>query len=271
MRLSTLLLAVFTAILHVAFSTPCEAAAISIASDSMAASYSDSSQLRGWGQMIPGDFSSTTWQNEALSGSSTASFLNGSAMVDGVPGVHHWQIILDSHPAYVLISFGANDSGTTDDRYCTPQQYSANLSTMVEQALAIGAKPYLITPPCGRNFNADGTVNNSLRNYADAMIAVAEAENVPYFDLNAALVSEYQALGPQNAQSFGHSDNSADRLHFGAYGADYVANLIADNLAQGYPELKPFLVPEPSTPVLLAIGIMAWLTVRTRRSKVTGN
>jgi len=242
------------------------AVSIAIASDSMAAAEPATSLLCGWGQMLPGDFlANISIQDDAMCGSSTGSFLNGSAVVDGIPGVHHWQNLLNSHPDYVLISFGWNDCGATDDRHCTLGQYSANLETMIEQARAIGIKPLLVTPPSNRGFSADGTLGNGIRLYADAMLAVATAENVPCFDLNQSLASVYQSLGPVDSQAFGYANT--DLLHFGEYGASVVASMVADDLAQNYPELGPYTVPEPSALVLLAAGFIGMCACAWRRRK----
>jgi lysophospholipase L1-like esterase len=241
---------------------------VAIAGDSMAATrFSD--PIRGWGQMLSSDFTAEIEvKNFAMSGSSTRSFFRGSSAVDGIQAgrpnsIHRWQNLLNSRPDYVLINFGINDAIASDpERYSSAADFKSYLETMIADCRSIGTKPLLITPAIGRYFNQDGTVSHSTV-YTTATAEVAAAQNVPLYDFHGDIVNRYQSLGPSGCDSYG-SGNPNDRLHFGEFGATQAAHLIACGLADGYPELQSFVVPEPSAIVLLSFALLSLVLWRRK-------
>jgi lysophospholipase L1-like esterase len=227
--------------------TGIHAATIAVAGDSMACTYTNY-PARGWGQKLPVVLNATINNSFAASGSSTLSFFNGSYAVDGIHAglpnsVHRWANLLASQPNYIFISFGWNDAGTSSDpeRYCTIPDYKTNLGKMIDDARSIGAIPLLLTTPPGRFFSTNGTLSNSIRPYADAMIQEATAKAVAVIDLNADLFNLYQAFGSTSAPLFGFSPT--DGLHLGEYGATCVTHLIANEIPTVLPSLASSLLP----------------------------
>ncbi len=102
---------------------------------------------------------------------------------------------------YVLIQFGHNDQpgkpGRSTDLY---KEYPDNLRHYVNDVRAAGAIPVLVTPLTRRSFK-DGSLQNDLEAWSEAVRGVAKEMNVPLVDLSAASVAAVQAMGPVEAIS----------------------------------------------------------------------
>jgi lysophospholipase L1-like esterase len=97
---------------------------------------------------------------------------------------------------YVLIQFGHNDQpgkpGRSTDLY---KEYPDNLRHYVNDARSVGAIPVLVTPLTRRSFK-DGSLQNDLEAWSQAVRDVAKEMNVPLVDLSAVSVAAVQAMGP---------------------------------------------------------------------------
>jgi lysophospholipase L1-like esterase len=97
---------------------------------------------------------------------------------------------------YVLIQFGHNDQpgkpGRSTDLY---KEYPDNLRHYVNDARSVGAIPVLVTPLTRRSFK-NGSLQNDLEAWSQAVRDVAKEMNVPLVDLSAASVAAVQAMGP---------------------------------------------------------------------------
>lgn len=75
----------------------------------------------------------------------------------------------------------------------------ANLTTMVKEIRALGAEPILVTSLIVRNFNANGTINDSLQPWADETALIARQQWTPLLDLHGTSKEYCQKIGPNAA------------------------------------------------------------------------
>ena len=145
---------------------------------------------------------------------------------------------------YVLIQFGHNDQPGKPGRSTDlATEFPANLHRYVQEVKATGAKPVLITPLTRRSFE-NGKVVNTLRDWADAAIKVADEEHVPLLDLNAESLAAVQKMGPDEADTLAvapQPDPKFDRTHLGPKGAALFGRMVADELTAAIPALKPYV------------------------------
>jgi pectate lyase len=203
-----------------------------IIGDSTVCEYPDDEERRGWGQFVQSYFTDDLKVvNHARSGRSTKTFIE-----EGL-----WKKAIAIKPAYVLIQFGHNDSHAPGN----PESTDANtdfctyLRTYIDESRAAGAVPILITPMYRRKFDAQGTLRDNLKPYADAMKAVAAEKDVPLVDLQTASEELYLKLGPEKTAEFSNAPD--DRTHFNAKGARAMADLVMARLPAAEPSLKAYL------------------------------
>jgi lysophospholipase L1-like esterase len=100
---------------------------------------------------------------------------------------------------WVLIQFGHNDQPGKPGRSTDlATEFPANLRRYVDEALAAGAHPVLLTPLTRRQFVA-GRLQNDLAPWAAAVAKVAAAKHVPLVDLNALSAKAAQEMGSTEA------------------------------------------------------------------------
>lgn len=189
------------------------------------------------------------------------------------PGYHH---------VYVLIQFGHNDQpgkpGRSTDLYT---EYPANLARYVTEARAAGAIPVLVTPLTRRTFK-NGSLQDDLAAWSEAVRKVAAELKVPLLDLNRDSVAAVQAMGPVEATTLamtpppqnvidaartgttigapkngapqavvstetaekphGHPGTPFDYTHLGPMGAEFFAHMVTIELAKAVPDLRKELV-----------------------------
>jgi lysophospholipase L1-like esterase len=206
---------------------------IVIIGDSTVANYPDNSPNRGWGQFIAGYFNDQVRVvNAAISGRSTKSF-RGEA----------WDKARAEKPDWVLIQFGHNDSHAKTEPKATDAttDYREYLRQYIDESREINAQPILVTPMYRRTFNADGTLQDILQPYADAMKVVGEEKHVPVINLHKMSGELYLQLGEAKCAELANSPT--DRTHFGEKGAKEMARLVMSKLAEAAPQLKPLLKP----------------------------
>lgn len=103
---------------------------------------------------------------------------------------------------YVLIQFGHNDQPGKPGRSTDlATEFPANLRRYVAETRERGAVPILLTPLTRRQF-VDGTLQNDLEPWAEAVRAVAAETDTPLVDLNRLSAQAVQALGPAVSASF---------------------------------------------------------------------
>jgi lysophospholipase L1-like esterase len=100
---------------------------------------------------------------------------------------------------YVLIQFGHNDQPGKPGRSTDlATEYPANLRRYVAEARAAGAIPILVTPLTRRSFR-NGSLQDDLAPWAEAVIKVARETGTPLLDLHATSVAAVQAMGARAA------------------------------------------------------------------------
>lgn len=163
-----------------------------------------------WGQMLPRFFdASVAVANHAESGRTVRSFV----------AERRWAKVasqLDDGD-YLLAQFGHNDMKNGDP---SETGYVDGLADFVGSARDRGATPVLVTPPHRRRFT-DGTVENTLRDYPDAVRDLADERDVALVDLHAASEPLYEALGPD-----GSGAAVVDGTHHTAYGGYHLARCV---------------------------------------------
>lgn len=150
---------------------------IAIIGDSTVCEYPADSPNRGWGHYIGESFRDNVQiVNLAAGGRSTKTFI----------GEGRWTKTLAEKPQFILIQFGHNDSHAKEKPEATDAatDYREYLRRYVTEARAAGAVPVFITPMHRRTFKPDGTLEDILQPYADAMKAVGAELHVPVVDLH---------------------------------------------------------------------------------------
>lgn len=168
---------------------------------------------------------------------------------------------------YVLIQFGHNDQPGKPGRSTDlATEFPVNMARYVQETLASGAVPVLVTPLTRRNFR-DGVLQNDLRAWAEASRLVAANQSTAVLDLNAESAAAVQAMGEAEADSLamapppdkaaerpanetakgepaGNPKSAFDRTHLGSKGAQFFARMVAHELSQALPAITNYLAPE---------------------------
>lgn len=149
----------------------------------------------GYGDALCARFDALTQcDNLARNGRSTKSY-----RAEG-----RWDAVLararePGYRTYVLIQFGHNDQPGKPGRSTDlATEYPANLRRYVAEARAAGAIPILVTPLTRRSFR-NGSLQDDLAPWAEAVIKVARETGTPLLDLHATSVAAVQAMGARAA------------------------------------------------------------------------
>lgn len=205
-----------------------------IVGDSTVCEYPEDEVRRGWGQFIQAYFKDDLKVvNHARSGRSTKTFIEQGL----------WKQAIATRPAYVLIQFGHNDSHDPGKPESTDAEtnFCDYLRTYIDESRAAGAVPILITPMYRRKFDAQGSIKDNLKPYADAMKKVAAEKKAAIVDLQAVSEELYLKLGPEKTAEFANA--AGDSTHFNAEGAQAMAELVMARLPEAEPSLKAYLKP----------------------------
>lgn len=212
--------------------TPC--LTIAIVGDSTVSTYAPSHPLRGWGQMLSSFLDDKVRViNLAIPGMSTRTFRPTG----------NWDKALQSHPDFVLIQFGHNDSHAPGRPESTDAggEFTANLERYIAEARAAGVTPILVTPMHRRVFTPQGLLTTELQPYAAATQSVAQKLNVPLIDLYQGSGDLFVRLGDSGSQDLTASDT--DKTHFTQKGATLMASLVAAGLVTSDPRLAAIIKP----------------------------
>jgi lysophospholipase L1-like esterase len=179
-----------------------------------------------WGQMFPRFFKPPVLiANYAECGETTASFI----------GERRWpKLLSEIHKGdYVLMQFGINDRAIPLDRF---KQYFVQF---IDDTIAHGATPVLVTSQNLRRLDPDGKGVNTLGGYPDAMREVAKEKNVALIDLNAMSMKFYEALGPEKLpKAF------IDGTHHSDYGAYELAKCLVNGVVENKLPWAQYLVDD---------------------------
>jgi pectinesterase len=180
--------------------------------------------------------------NAARGGRSSMSFMREG----------RWTNALALKGDYYLIQFGHNNEPGHPGRATDMPTFIANMTQYVDDALAIGAKPILVTPLTRRQWDKEnpGKIKSSLAPYAEEVRKIAAAKNVPLVDLQARSIELCEKLGREKCYEFSpvktvDGTNTFDGTHLKPNGSVIFARLVVDELRKNAPELAPVLRDEP--------------------------
>jgi lysophospholipase L1-like esterase len=206
---------------------------VHLAGDSTVSNYPATTTQQGWGMELGQFFiDKVTVNNKAVGGANVRSFRAGN-----------WpKITAALQPGdYVMIQFGANDSGTAHGPV-SPPDFAATLGEMADEVKAKGATPIFVTPSAFFQWRDGKQDNARLAPYAEAMHTAGKAKNVLVVDLNARGVEHLNAIGQAAAADLYFPVRGApDKAHFLKAGATKMAQLVADELRRNGSPLAAYL------------------------------
>ncbi|MEO5563676.1 MAG: rhamnogalacturonan acetylesterase [Chitinophagaceae bacterium] len=200
----------------------------------------------GWGMPFVQFWDSTIRvDNRAKNGRSTKSFV-----AEGL-----WKPVIEnmSEGDYVFIQFGHNDeSKEKGERYSTPDEFKANLTSYITQSRSKKAIPILLTPVARRKFDEAGKIKETHLGYSDLVREVAKQQNVPLIDLDKKAQELYQQMGPENSKFLfnylapdehpNYPKGMQDDTHFSEFGARKIAEIVLAELRNLKLELSDRIV-----------------------------
>ena len=188
----------------------------------------------------------STCQNLAKGGRSSWSYRAEGAWDKVIALIQHNP---QQQPTYVLIQFGHNDQPGKPSRSTDlVHEFPNNIQHYVQDVKKHNAIAVLVTPLTRRDFR-DGILQNSLKEWAQAITQVAQIEHVAVIDLNALSAEIVQNMGSEQADTLAMAPPPAtpkiegieyrgfDHTHLGPKGAVLFANLVLQNLLLQHPTL----------------------------------
>ncbi|NML58974.1 rhamnogalacturonan acetylesterase [Chryseobacterium cheonjiense] len=206
----------------------------------------DKNPEHGWGQVLSQFFTAgIEIQNHAMNGRSSKSF-----RTEG-----RWAAIEKQLKKgdFVIIQFGHNDQKVKDStKFTNPYtQYRANLERYVRETRAKGAIPILMTSIVRRNFNENGVLIDTHKEYPLVVRMVANDMNVPFVDMQLLTEQLEIAYGPENSKKLHlhfkegeepyYPKGKDDDTHLSKLGADLEAKLVAESLKKLKTGLEKFI------------------------------
>lgn len=208
-----------------------------IAGDSTAATKTaDKKPETGWGERIAELFSNNVeFVNFALNGRSSKSFI--------AEGHLHRIADLISSGDFLFIQFGHNDEKPDLELYTDAfTTYKSYLKKYIEVAKNANATPVLLTSIQRRNFNDDGTIQDTHGDYPIAMRELAMESNVTLIDMGEKSRILFNTLGPEKTkeiflwvapnESTNYPEGVQDNTHFSENGAKVIASLVVEGIIE---------------------------------------
>lgn len=204
--------------------------------DSTVVNYAPESPIQGWGNFLP-KYLNSDWAviNLAKGGASTKTYVT----------LPQWKEAQQVQSDFVFIQFGHNDAHGPNRPESTDanSDYKTNLKRFITWAREKGSTPILVTPMHRRTFAKNGTLNDSLLPYANAVRAVGAEENVPIIDLHTPSGELFMKLGEASSTDLTGPNN--DLSHFSPKGADWLASCVAEQAKEISPTLAAAFKPAP--------------------------
>lgn len=180
--------------------------------------YAPGTSYCGWGQMLTAYLSKdVAVSNHAHSGLTTESFRKEG----------HYAIIdqYSRHRDYYFIQFGHNDQKLEELK--ARGGYRTNMLGYINECRSRGAYPVLVTPLARNSWKGDGTYNDLLQEYAEAVKEIGQITETPVLDLHG-LSKEFivhQGLEASKDYLF-----PGDFTHSNDFGAYKMAGFIAQEI-----------------------------------------
>lgn len=187
--------------------------------------------MAGWGQIFHEFFQKNILIiNKAMGGRSSNSFIEEGRLE---------AIMNEIQPDdFLFIQFGHNDQKSYGTEPYTT--FQSNLTEYITGARTKRAYPILITPVHRRKFNEDGILENTLGEYPEAMMDLAEKLDVPLIDLWSKTRKLYEELGVEGSKKLftifapneqpNYPDGIIDNTHFSEHGAKEVGRLVIEGI-----------------------------------------
>ena len=206
-----------------------------VASDSTAQSYSASkAPQQGWGYYLKDYFSgNVTVANHAIAGRSSKSFYDNGRLAT---------ILGQIKPGdYLLVDFGINDGDSSKSERYAPVKGNVDnpvtgsfeyyMTFYIKGALDKGATPILMSPSLSIR-NQTQPFKVGYRNIDSACQALAKKYNIPYFDLGAAMVNDFNQRDYNTVRKFymGGVSGGTDFTHFTEVGAKATAQIVCNGI-----------------------------------------
>ncbi|MEY8355770.1 GDSL-type esterase/lipase family protein [Lachnospiraceae bacterium 54-53] len=181
--------------------------------------YAPGTSYGGWGQMLPAHLNGTmAVSNHAHSGLTTESFREEG----------HYEILLESiSPGDIcLFQFGHNDQKRKHLK--AEEGYRKNLEAYVLEIRGKGAHPVLVTPLARNSWKGtDGTYNDLLREYGEAVKGLGKSLAVPVLDLHGRSMAFIKEHGLEDSKRWFYP---SDYTHTNDYGAWKMAGFVWEEL-----------------------------------------
>lgn len=185
-------------------------------------------------------------ENRSIGARSARSFIN--------EGKWDRLLALSAPGDFCFIQWGHNDAtAVRPNRWVAPSDFGFWLKKYIRSCRARQVQLVLVTPIARRNCDDhEGNFIASFGRYRDAMVAVAEEENVPYIDLCNLTVDYLNSIGSEESKLIylwadkgaypngAYADGVHDNTHLQEYGATMFAKLVAKAILDSdRPELAP--------------------------------
>ena len=183
-----------------------------LAGDSTVCDQTDTAYA-GWGQFLPQKFNHPlSIANYADSGESSASFLGSGSL---------WGAIKSRMKTsdWVFIQFGHNDKTTTE------AAFRSNLTTMVNNVKAAGAKPILVTPPARIGYTLAEELVTADMDIPAVIRSLGTTLGVPVIDLTVTVWNWQQSIGSAWPTYYALG---TDHTHTSQQGADVISGFVAE-------------------------------------------
>ena len=192
----------------------------------------------GWGQMLPAYLNGKiAVSNHAHSGQTVETF-----RAEG-----HYAII-QAHIRfgdYLMIQFAHNDQKLANLR--AKEGYMEALCRYIEETLAIGAYPILVTPVCRNTWRVSGVYADFLGEYAQACKLAAARYQIPVIDLHGASKDFIIQHGPEQTARYYYPKDFTHPNDYGAYllagmaVKEYCGQMRTGNYAEAYSRLASLM------------------------------
>ena len=187
-----------------------------------------------WGQMIPRWFNDhIAFANFAESGETASTFIQAGRLQKALSMMKPGD--------YLIAEFGHNDQKQRSPGSGAYYNFATALKTFVDETRLRQATIIFATPTQRRTFS-NQRIADSHADYPQAMLWVAQRENVPVIDLHSMTRLLYEAMGEeQSKRAFvhypagtypGQTADFKDNTHFNPYGAYEIAKCVIQGMKQ---------------------------------------
>lgn len=180
--------------------------------------YAPGTSYSGWGQMLTAYLNlNIAVSNHAHSGLTTDSFRKEG----------HYAIIAQysKHQDYYFLQFGHNDQKLNELK--ANGGYRTNMLGYINECRSRGAYPVLVTPLARNSWKGDGTYNDLLEEYAEAVKEIGRVTETPVLDLHGLSKKFIKSQGLEASKAYLFPN---DFTHSNDYGAYKMAGFLAQEI-----------------------------------------